>query len=401
MNQGGLSITNNGSGYDGGQYSDIPLIGGSGDSATVTVDVAGFQGTVLNTGTRYVPGNYASILLVGGTGSGARQRLPLMLWMATLQMLVVHMYLAVMLMYHYREVAVLEQKLTFNITGTSTISGNITNGGSGGTDNSYPFVQLHNTPVQTFVVTSIANPNAGQPGEPNAIYVIDGVTQPTLNIVPGNTYVFDMSDSSLQGSNPGDPTSEHRIGFQAADGGALSSQLYVFNTRGSAGQAGSFADLIIKPEAPTGVQIRYDCANHPNMGPAGGNINVNAGAQGNFGTSAYADLTISGGITSLSFVDEGTGYRAGDTLYVKSSDVGGNSGFLYTINNVVFTGTVNTVDVTVQGIDYNLNDVLTINDSDVGGGGGSGFQFTVNTVPGRVSDLAFDAYGTGYVDYDY
>ena len=295
MNQGGLSITNNGSGYDGGQYSDIPLIGGSGDSATVTVDVAGFQGTVLNTGTRYVPGNYASILLVGGTGSGRTQAT------FTIDALdgdmnagsayVPGSYVDVPLQGGSGSGA----KATFNITGTSTISGNITNGGSGGTDNSYPFVQLHNTPVQTFVVTSIANPNAGQPGEPNAIYVIDGVTQPTLNIVPGNTYVFDMSDSSLQGSNPGDPTSEHRIGFQAADGGALSSQLYVFNTRGSAGQAGSFADLIIKPEAPTGVQIRYDCANHPNMGPeVGGNINVNAGAQGNFGTSAYADLTISG-----------------------------------------------------------------------------------------------------------
>ena len=71
MNQGGLSITNAGSGYDGGQYSDIPLIGGSGDSATVTVDVAGFQGSVLNTGTRYVPGNYLTIPLVGGNGSGA------------------------------------------------------------------------------------------------------------------------------------------------------------------------------------------------------------------------------------------------------------------------------------------------------------------------------------------
>ena len=47
-----------------------------------------------------------------------------------------------------------------------------------------------------------------------------------------------------------------------------------------------------------------------------------------------------------------------------------------------------------------MNDVLTINDSDVGGGGGSGFQFTVNTDPGRVSDLAFDAYGTGYVATD-
>ncbi len=401
LNQGGLSITSNGSGYDGGQYSDIPLIGGSGDSATVTVDVAGFQGTVLNTGTRYVPGNYASILLVGGTGTGAQATFivdPLNGDITDAgSAYVPGSYVDVPLQGGSGSGA----KATFNITGTATISGNITNGGSGGTDNSYPFVQLHNTPVQTFVVTSIANPNAGQPGEPNAIYVIDGVTQPTLNVVPGNTYVFDMSDSSLQGSNPGDPTSEHRIGFQAADGGALSSQLYVFNTRGNAGQAGSFADLIIKPEAPTGVQIRYDCANHPNMGPAGGNINVNAGAQGNFGTSAYADLTISGGaITSLTFVDEGTGYRAGDTLYVKSSDVGGNSGFLYTINNVVFTGTVNSVDVTVQGVDYNLNDVLTINDSDVGGGGGSGFQFTVNTDPGRVSDLTFDAYGTGYVATD-
>ena len=111
-----------------------------------------------------------------------------MLWMATLQMLVVHMFLAVMLMLPLQGGSGSGAKATFNITGTSTISGNITNGGSGGTDNSYPFVQLHNTPVQTFVVTSIVNPMLDIPGEPNAIYVIDGVTQPTLNIVPGNTY---------------------------------------------------------------------------------------------------------------------------------------------------------------------------------------------------------------------
>lgn len=401
LNQGGLSITNNGTGYDGGQYTDISLTGGSGDNATVTVDVAGYQGTVINTGTRYVPGNYASILLVGGTGTGAQVTF-------TIDALVGDITTAgsAYVPGSYTDVPLQGgsgsgAQATLTITGTSTISGSITNGGSGGTDNSYPFVQLHNTPVQTFVVTSIANPNAGQAGQPNFIYAIDGVSQPTLNIVPGNTYLFDMSDSSLQGANPGNPTSEHRILFQAADGGALSSDLYVFNTRGTAGLAGSFSDLIIKPEAPTGGQIRYDCANHPNMGPAGGNINVNAGASGNFGTSAYADLTISGGaITSLSFVDEGTGYRAGDTLYVKESDVGSNTGFLYTVNSVVFTGTVNSVDVTAQGIDYNLNDVLTINDSDVGGGGGSGFQYTVNTDPGRVSDLAFDSYGTGYVATD-
>lgn len=401
LNQGGLSITNTGSGYDGGQYTNIPLIGGSGDNALLTIDVVGYNGTILNTGTRYIPGAYASINLVGGNGTGSQVSFNIDNLDGDItdagSAYAPGIYSGVPLQGGDGTGA----EATITVSGEASITGSITNGGSGGTDNSYPFVQLHNTPAQTFVVTSIPNPNAGQPGEPNSIYQIDGVTKPTLNIVPGNTYVFDMSDSSLLGSNPGDPTSEHRILFQADDGTALDSQLYTFYTRGSAGQAGSFTDLIIKPEAPVGVQIRYDCANHPNMSPAGGNINVNAGSVGNFGTSAYADITVSGGaITSLSFVDEGSGYRAGDTLYVKPSDVGNNTGFLYTVNSINFTGTVNSVVISNEGNDYNINNVLTINDSDIGGGGGSGFEYTVNTNPGRVSNLQFDQYGTGYIATD-
>lgn len=68
----GISITNAGQNYDGGTYTEIPAIGGTGDGATFGVTIDGFDGTITNTGTGYTPGVYLNIPVISnGSGTGA------------------------------------------------------------------------------------------------------------------------------------------------------------------------------------------------------------------------------------------------------------------------------------------------------------------------------------------
>ncbi len=356
------SVTNTGSRYNPGNFTSVPLLGGNGNGATANFEVDPIDGTIDDGGTAYVPGNYTNVPLTGGNGSGA--------------------------------------EATFDIQGGATLGGSITQGGTGYVNGSYAFVQLFNEPTQTFVVTAIANPNAGNPGEPNYIYAIDGATQPTLTMVEGNTYRFDMSDTSLDPSNGANAGANHRMTFQMADGSGPSTSEYEFFVKGQTGTAGAFQDLVIKPGATTGTNvIRYDCANHPGMAPAGGNITVNTGTAGSHGVGAFADIDVSGqAVTNITFVADGNGYKAGDVLQISNLDVGNaGSGFEYTISGIVYTGVVTTVTITDSGSGYQTGDTLGVNDSDVGGGGtGSGFQYTITTQPGLIKNFAPAQKGTGY-----
>ena len=354
------SITNLGSNYKEGQFLTVPLIGGNGSGATCNFEVEGIDGTITNAGSAYAPGVYQNVPLTNGSGTGA--------------------------------------EATITVTGNATISGSITNPGSGYVDNTYGFVQLFNEPTQTFIVVSVPNPNAGQPGQPNYIYQIDGVVQPLLTMVAGNTYRFDMSDPSLDPSNGVDASANHRLSFQMADGSGIEPE-FEFYLKGNTGTPGAFQDLVIKPTASTGTNvIRYDCANHPNMAPAGGNITVNTGTAGNYGSQAYAEITVSGNqITAINFLANGSGYKTGDILQVSNLDMGGSgSGFEYTISGLTFDGIVGTVVITENGIDYVDGDTLSANDADLGGGGGSGFEYTVSTNPGIIQNFIITDTGSGY-----
>jgi hypothetical protein len=116
--------------------------------------------------------------------------------------------------------------------------------------------------LNSFIVTVTSNP--GTP-PPDNVYVINGGIQQQLTLVKGNTYRFDTSDSSNDG---------HPFIFQTLSGDILSPLNYFVASNGISGQAGSFVDLSINPDAPDEI-IKYNCSNHNGMGA---NINVSDGS---------------------------------------------------------------------------------------------------------------------------
>ena len=395
-----LTMVSGGSGYDAGSYTAIPLIGGTGQNATADFEVLAFDGSVTNSGSGYITGQYLSVPLVDGNGTGAIGSFDV----SELEGAITQPGSAYFPS-TFENVPLTGgngsgAEATIEITGTSTPAGSITNTGSGYTDGSYSQVQIFNEPVQTFVVTSVANPNAGGSGQPNFIYNIDGVDQPQLTLDVGNTYRFDLSDSSIAGANPGTPGSDHRITFQLANGGPVDATLIEPFTAGVFGQAGCFTDLVLKPGAPTGsLSLRYDCANHPGMGPSGGSITTqDTTTYTNYGWQGFFDVTISGGaVTDVQWTNTGVDYATGDIVEIPNSLVGGTgSGFQYTISSVTNTGIVDSVTITDSGVGYQNGDVLSVADASVGGGGGSGFQWTVSAIPGDLTNFVLNERGSGY-----
>ena len=335
-------LTNAGQNYIPGSYANVPLRGGSGTDSFIDFTVDRIDGIVGNQGSGYVPGFYTSVPLTGGTGTGA------------------------------------EANIT--ITGTTTVTGTITNSGSTPyADGTYSNIELLNQPTQTFVVTSVANP--GTP-PPNNVYNIDGNVQPVLNLIKGNTYAFDVSDSSL---------GTHPFIFKALSG-TLNISDYITITKGASGTAGAVVYLVIKSSAPTET-IQYDCSVHAGMGA---NINITTGAAGAQGAGLRATIEISGGVaTSVQIDATGSDYLANQVFSVFSGDVGGSgSGFAYTINSIVYDGIVDTFLITNSGQNYVKTDTLSFSNSSTGNNG-SGFSFEITTEPGIIKDLTFSSRGTG------
>ena len=334
-------LTNAGLNYLPGSYSNIPLRGGSGADSFISFTVDQIDGIVGNQGSGYVPGFYTSVPLTGGTGTGA--------------------------------------EASVTITGTTTVTGGITNTGSSYTDGTYSNIELLNQPTQTFVVTAVTNP--GTP-PPNNVYNIDGNVQPVLNLIKGNTYAFDVSDSSL---------GTHPFIFKALSG-SLNISDYITTTKGVTGTSGAVVYLTIKSSAPTET-IQYDCSVHAGMGA---NINITTGAAGSQGAGLRATIEISGGaVTSVQIDATGSDYLASQVFSVFSGDVGGTgSGFAYTINSIVYDGVVDTFVITNSGQNYVKTDTLSFSNSSTGNNG-SGFSFEITTDPGIIKDLTFSIRGSG------
>ena len=377
-----VSIASSGSGYDVGSYSNISLIGGSGIGSTANLTVLEYNGSVTNSGTNYTPGSFENIRLSGGSGSGA---------LADFQVDdIIGSIISAGSGYTpgiYYNVPFITSGSGSNVAATVTISGSITFTGSnnnpgGYTEGEYVDVNFYNnSPTQTFTVTAVSSGI----GSPENYLAINGVSQTTLNLLKGNTYRFDVSSATLA-SVP--------LLFVDDEGNELASPFYDVIQVGTPGTSGAFIDFIIKPWALT-EQVFYNSTG-ANVG-AGGIINVSEGAVGQYGSGSLASVVIdaTGSVSSVTFTNFGSNYKNGDTIFARSSILGGTSNLVYTISSVTNNGSVSSVVFTNQGSNYQLADSLTLNSSNVGGSG-SGFNYLITSNPGIIRNFTFSSRGTGY-----
>jgi len=235
---------------------------------------------------------------------------------------------------------------------------------------------LANSLEKTYTVT-VANPGSGN------VFVLDGVNNPAIEMFRGNTYIFDVSDSSVAG---------HPLAFKDGSGNSWTTGV---TTTGTAGQAGAKVTFEVPSTAP--ASMRYYCTVHGNgMGNtitvkdsnislvAGGitNINTVAGIQGNVTTVAG----IASNVTTVAGID--TEVQAVANNQTNVNNVGGS------ISNVNLVG----------GSIANVNNVA----SNISGVNSFGERYRVSAQQPQTSldagDLWFDTtnnlmkvYGTGGV----
>ena len=381
INDGGIAITAAGQNYDPGTYNEVSVIGGTGTSATLNITVGDFIGTE-SSGANYTPGSYSSLPIIGGN-TATRSFVDFTVDDIVVSIVGGSGYTDGT----YNGVAVTNVSSSGSsatadiiVSGGVAYSGTIT-GGSGYTDGNYTQA-FRNQATQTFVVTV-----SGGPG--SYAFVIDGVTQPTLAFEAANTYRFDVSDSSNGG---------HNLFIQGVgQSGTPPSGLTLTNV-GTSGTAGAYVDVIVE-NGYSLTSASYNCVAH-SAGQMGADITFTTGTPGVYGSGAVADITISGGaLTAVTFVSEGTDYKATDVLEIPPLTVGAGTGAQYLINGVTPNGSITSVSFTDPGQNYSITDTLSVNAADVGGTG-AGAEFTITSNPGKVSNFAFTSSATDYLAND-
>jgi hypothetical protein len=123
----------------------------------------------------------------------------------------------------------------------------------------------------TFTVTVVSTGGGNK-------YFIDGVQQPTLELVEGATFRFDQSDSS---------NNTHPLRFsETSDGTHGGGSQYTTNvtTNGTPGSSGAYTQIEVASGAPT---LYYYCTNHGGMGGQANTPNSDFWGAGNWSANLW------------------------------------------------------------------------------------------------------------------
>ena len=205
------------------------------------------------------------------------------------------------------------------------------------------------------------------------VFVLDGVNNPAIEMFRGNTYIFDVSDSSVAG---------HPLAFKDGSGNSWTTGV---TTTGTAGQAGAKVTFEVPSTAPS--SMRYYCTVHGNsMGNTitvkDSNISLVASNIANINTVAGIDSNvttvagISANVTTVAGIQANVSTVAGIQANVTSvagvaSDVTSVANISANVTSVA--GVASSVP-TVAGIS---SDVSTV----------AGISSNVTTVAGVASDV--------------
>lgn len=123
------------------------------------------------------------------------------------------------------------------------------------------------TPLLNTYAVTVANDGS------NNVYYIRGVAKPTLTFNRGNTYTFDLSDSSNSG---------HPLAFKDALGNSFTDGVTSTGTPGTSG-----AKVTIEVDARTFSSLRYYCTVHGNVMGNTISVNYDAAYVAIYGTGEY------------------------------------------------------------------------------------------------------------------
>jgi hypothetical protein len=398
-----ISIINSGENYDGGDYTDVPAIGGTGDSALLGFTVDGFTGSITNTGTGYTPAAYLNIPVIGGSGTGATIDFTVPQISGSVTNGGINYYPGT-----YNGVALLGgtgSNMTADIevsafAATVTSGSNypdglfksieltggsgtgikvnlqVQNGGVqpfGGVDSSQ-FVSVTSqyqvgdvltgsivtTGTQTFIVkSSLGNK-----------YFLDGFEGGDFSILKGKTYVWNINDSTSDQhpfyiSSTQDDTnsilgSADGVTYEL-DGSTVTPTDFLANFTA----ANTRTVIYAVPTNPANATVYYNCSVHPSMGGALTHADPNV-QQGGF--QLVVD-TLGGVVETVTIADSGDGlYTLGDVLTVDPLELYDQnnlqaavegSGFQLTLGGNF--GAIEELDqISDFGTGYQVGDVLTL-----------------------------------------